>query len=83
MLFDAGMHTEPGVRPYEHKKILLTHAHGDHIGAARTMKELTGAQLYLGERDLFIIHERRDLIYSDGYTCGEIEPDKVYSDDAP
>ena len=55
------------------KKILLSHAHIDHIGAARTMKELTGAKIYLGERDLPFLHERRDLILNDGgYTCGEI-----------
>lgn len=72
-----------GYDPMDIKKILLTHAHGDHIGAARTMKELTGARLYLGERDLFMVHERKDLIYSDGYTCGDIEPDEVYSDSKP
>jgi len=47
------------------KKILLTHAHIDHIGAARTMKELTGARIYLGEPDMLFLRERRDLI------CGE------------
>ena len=41
------------------KKILLTHAHIDHIGGARTLKELTGAKIYLGERDLLFLHERR------------------------
>ncbi len=65
------------------KKILLSHAHGDHIGAARTMKELTGAKLYLGERDHFFLTERRDLIFCDGYTCGEFEPDEFYADDKP
>ena len=63
------------------KKILLTHAHIDHIGAARTMKELTGAKLYLGARDLEFLHERRDLIANNGeYTCGEFEPDELYDD---
>ncbi|MBT9778090.1 MBL fold metallo-hydrolase [Clostridium sp. MCC353] len=65
------------------KKILLTHAHIDHIGAARTMKELTGAKLYLGERDLLFLHERRDLIRIGDYTCGEFEPDELYGDDKP
>ena len=66
------------------KKILLTHAHIDHIGAARTMKELTGAKLYLGARDLEFLHERRDLIANNGeYTCGEFEPDELYDDAKP
>ena len=66
------------------KKILLTHAHIDHIGAARTMKELTGANLYLGARDLEFLHERRDLIANNGeYTCGEFEPDELYDDAKP
>ncbi len=65
------------------KKILLTHAHCDHIGAARTMKELTGAKVYLGERDLLFLHERRDLIFSENYTCGEFEPDELYADNKP
>ena len=65
------------------KKILLTHAHIDHIGAARTLKELTGAQLYLGERELFFLQERRDLMLADGYTCGEFEPDVLYKDNLP
>ena len=52
------------------KKILLSHAHIDHIGACRTMKELTGAKVYLGERDLMFLHERKDLIMNDGgYTA--------------
>ena len=66
------------------KKILLTHVHIDHIGAARTMKELTGAKLYLGARDLEFLHERRDLIANNGeYTCGEFEPDELYDDAKP
>ena len=66
------------------KKILLTHAHIDHIGAARTMKELTGAKLYLGARDLEFLHERRDLVANNGeYTCGEFEPDELYDDAKP
>lgn len=72
-----------GLDPMDIKKILLTHAHCDHIGAARTLKELTGAELYLGERDLLLVNERKDLIFSEGYTCGDVIPDKIYSDDKP
>jgi len=66
------------------KKILLTHAHIDHIGAARTMKELTGARIYLGEPDMLFLRERRDLICGDGlYTCGDFVPDEFYADNKP
>ncbi|MDO5417871.1 MAG: MBL fold metallo-hydrolase [Lachnospiraceae bacterium] len=93
ILIDTAMHEtcylmlesirQLGYDPKDIKKILLTHAHEDHMGAARTMKELTGARIYLGQRDLFMLHERRDLIFCDGYTCGEFEPDELYSDDKP
>ncbi len=65
------------------KKILLSHAHIDHIGAARALKELTGAEMYLGKRDLLFIHERKDLIMAGDYCCGDIEPDTLYDDNTP
>lgn len=93
ILIDTAMHEtcylmlesirELGFDPRDIKKILLTHAHCDHIGAARTMKELTGAELYLGERDLFFLNQRKDLICNDGYTCGDFMADEVYADDQP
>lgn len=69
--------------PHEIKVILLSHAHNDHIGGARALKELTGAKLYLGAPDLFFLHKRPDLILSQGYTCGLFEPDGRYDDAHP
>jgi glyoxylase-like metal-dependent hydrolase (beta-lactamase superfamily II) len=34
------------------RQILITHAHIDHIGSAVELKELTGAPIYLNEKDL-------------------------------
>lgn len=69
--------------PRQIRRILLTHAHADHVGAARTMKELTGAKMYIGERDRFILKERPDLLFSQGYTCGSFEADEVYEREEP
>ncbi len=94
ILIDTGMHETVylliesvrmlGFDIKDIRKILLTHAHIDHIGGARALKELTGAKLYLGKRDLLFLHERHDLIGGEGkYTCGLFEPDVLYDDDAP
>ncbi|MGI6028475.1 MAG: MBL fold metallo-hydrolase [Candidatus Heteroscillospira sp.] len=72
-----------GYKPTDIKKILITHAHIDHMGGARTMKELTGAEVYFGRRDLEYLHDRKDLIMIGDYTCGDIEPDRLYDDEAP
>ncbi|QQO08507.1 MBL fold metallo-hydrolase [Breznakiella homolactica] len=72
-----------GFKPKDIKKILLSHAHIDHIGGARTLKELTGATVYLGKRDLLFVTERKDLIAGEGYTCGDIYPDELYDDNTP
>lgn len=74
-----------GYKPTDIKKILISHAHLDHMGGARTMKEISGAQVYLGERDLEFLHDRQDLLGGDPttYTWGEFEPDVLYGDDKP
>lgn len=70
-----------GFKPEDIKKILISHAHIDHLGGARTLKELTGARVYLGKRDIPFVTDRKDLIGGDGvYTCGDIEPDELYDD---
>ncbi|MDP3179736.1 MAG: MBL fold metallo-hydrolase [Spirochaetaceae bacterium] len=72
-----------GFAPTDIKKILVSHAHIDHIGGARALKELTGAKVYLGERDLLFLG-RPDLIGDEGkHTCGSVEPDELYEDDKP
>jgi hydroxyacylglutathione hydrolase len=51
------------------RAVLLTHAHVDHVGAARTIKEKTGAPLYMHQNDL--------PIYNSVQTQGEIFGIKV------
>ena len=72
-----------GYAPTDIKKILISHAHIDHLGGARTLVELTGAKLYLGERDLPFL-SRPDLLGGeDSVTCGAVTPDLLYADDTP
>ena len=95
ILIDAAMHEtvylllenlrKLGHKPSDIKKILISHAHIDHLGGAKALKELTGATLYVGARDLLFLKERKDLIGNEGakYTCGDLEPDALYSDETP
>ena len=40
-----------GKRPDEVHQIVVTHAHGDHVGDARRLREATGARLCIHEED--------------------------------
>lgn len=67
------------------KKILLSHAHFDHTGAAHAMKELTGAELYMSKEDWEFVKccpgETIDLDKDSHPQTFEV--DKFYSDDEP
>jgi glyoxylase-like metal-dependent hydrolase (beta-lactamase superfamily II) len=47
-----------GRRPDEVRQIVLTHCHGDHTGAARRLKEATGAIVVAGAADVGVIEGR-------------------------
>ena len=51
-----------GFDPHNIRKLLLTHAHYDHCGAARQIAEMSGCEVWLGEDDMFLLTERRDMI---------------------
>lgn len=50
--------------------ILLTHAHNDHIGAAREVAETVGAEIYLNPEDLILWEQ----VYPDA------QPDRQHAD---
>lgn len=62
-LVDTGVHTtesitamqqalrEVGAAPEKVRKIIGTHHHPDHYGTSKAFKELTGAEVYLNERE--------------------------------
>lgn len=65
------------------KYILLTHGHIDHMGAAKTLEELTGAKIALGEKDREYANGSLDLSYAKelGMEFTEtFEPDILLSD---
>ncbi|HJV98115.1 MAG TPA: MBL fold metallo-hydrolase [Arthrobacter sp.] len=58
------------VRGRKVKAILLTHAHNDHIGAAREVADAVGAPIYLNPEDL--------VLWSQVYP--DTEPDRQHAD---
>ncbi len=56
-----------GFNPQEVRYVLHSHAHYDHLGGTKAIKELTGAETFLGEDDIFIINERDELSWAREY----------------
>lgn len=72
-----------GYDPRDIKKVLLTHAHYDHIGAARLVKEYTGAELYIGKEELPVLREKKEYILTEDHEYIDFEVDGYYSETQP
>lgn len=74
-----------GYRPRDIKKILLSHAHFDHIGAARALKELTGARIYMSKEDAEFMKAcpEETLILDKDSHPQTFEIDEFYLDEEP
>ncbi|MDO4328858.1 MAG: MBL fold metallo-hydrolase [Lachnospiraceae bacterium] len=67
------------------KKILISHAHFDHCGAAAAMKALTGAKVYMSREDYEFMKtcpEETMVLDPDSHPQ-MFEPDCFYSDEEP
>ena len=62
------------------KKIFLTHAHMDHDGAARALKEMTGAELYLSKEDEDWRHRPEADMHDTGFKIVPYDVDHFYDD---
>jgi hydroxyacylglutathione hydrolase len=56
VLVDTGLRTSAGalkrtVREHEIKTIVLTHAHGDHVGSAKKLRDEFGLPVWVGTKD--------------------------------
>lgn len=74
-----------GYRMEDIKKILISHAHFDHCGAAAIMKHLTGAELYMSKEDAEFMKacpEETMVLDTDSHPQS-FEVDHYYSDDEP
>lgn len=54
-----------GYDPAKIKKLLISHGHIDHCGAARAIQEYSKCEIYYPELDAFFLTERRDLLLGD------------------
>ena len=54
------------------RAILLTHAHGDHVGGAESLRAATGATVYAGEGDASVLRagKPREAFFSSFYMPG-------------
>lgn len=74
-----------GYKPEDIKKILLSHAHFDHCGAARAMKELTGASVYLSSEDYEFYRKcpKETLVLDPDSHPQDFTVDAFYSEEEP
>lgn len=65
----------------ELKYIILTHAHGDHIGGLEELRQKTGAPVYMHKNDLYMLKDSKiNLSSSIGGIVIETEPDHFVND---
>jgi len=57
---------QAGRRPDEVKRILITHAHPDHVGGLRRLKALTGAQVIASELEKPVIEGKQSIARRSG-----------------
>lgn len=69
-----------GFDPHDIRKLLLTHGHFDHCGAARIVQELSGCETWISDKEAFFFTERRDLIAFEE-TVPEFRIDRYYDYD--
>ena len=74
-----------GFAPEQIKKILISHAHFDHCGAAMEMKKLTGAEVYMSREDWEFYQKcPEEVMFADsGSHIQDFTVDHFYSDDEP
>lgn len=52
---------ELGHQPNAVKRLLLTHAHPDHVGSLPELKQATGAQLFVGTPDRLVVEGKKPV----------------------
>ncbi len=72
-----------GFDPGDVELLLLSHGHYDHCGGVRAVVEATGAKVYISKEDAEFMHERPELIFTEGYPYGDFDIDSHFSDDSP
>ena len=66
-----------GFDPRNIKKLLLTHGHFDHCGAAMELQQISGCEIWIGKEDAYFFTERRDLIAFE-HTVGPFRIDRYF-----
>ncbi len=66
-----------GFDPHDLKKILLTHGHFDHCGAAGSLQKMSGCEVWVGEGDGNFFAEHREWIAHED-RCPEFEVTGYY-----
>ncbi|MCI7740858.1 MAG: MBL fold metallo-hydrolase [Clostridiales bacterium] len=68
-----------GFSPKDIKKLLISHGHADHCGAARDIKEYTGCDIYFPREDLFMLENWEEYVFPVGEFI-PFFPDYAYVD---